>query len=436
MNFRLPLLFLLLPMVSIGCGKQNAYVEPPPPEVTVTHPVQRTVTEYLEVSGMTQPMEMIEIRARVKGFLKERHFVEGADVKKGQLLLVIDEEPFQIQLDAANSRLREAEAALQQAIVSKSREVARAQVKLSESQVRLARQEEQRVRSLSDRKISTEAEREQTLATREAREAELESAKANLDQGVATYDTTILSCQAQVESAKTTVRNAALDLSYCRMSSPIDGRISRVNVDIGNLVGDGQASVLATIVRLDPIYAYANVSELDVMRTPALRQFGSSSEAKPKEPIRVDLGLAAQTGYPISGDLNYSDPSLDQATGTLQIRGLFANPERALLPGMFVRMRIPVGEKPEAFLVPERSLGTDQGGRYVLVVGPEGKVEYRPVRIGVSVNEMRVVEGQLALTDQVIVEGLLRARPGATVVPKMEAAPTQVSVTSNLSGRK
>lgn len=436
MNFRLPFLLLLLPVISIGCGKRNAYVEPPPPEVTVTHPVQRSVTEYLEVSGMTQPMEVVEIRARVKGFLKERHFVEGADVKKGQLLLVIDEEPFQIQLDAANTRLKEAEAALQKAVVSKSREVARAQVKLSESQVRLARQDEQRIRSLSDKKISTEAEREQTLATREAREAELESAKANLDQDVATYDTTILSCQAQVDSAKTAVRNAALDLSYCRMSSPVDGRISRVNVDIGNLVGDGQASVLATIVRMDPIYAYATVSEADVMRTPALRTFGSKADPKPNDPIRVDVGFAGQTGYPISGTLNYSDPSLDQATGTLQIRGIFENHERALLPGMFVRMRIPVGEKPEAFLVPERSLGTDQGGRFVLVVGPEGKVEYRPVKIGVAVNDLRVVEGQLAITDQVIVEGLLRARPGATVVPKMEAAPAQVSLTSSLSGRK
>lgn len=436
MNFRLSHLVLLLSVVLVGCGKRNAYVEPPPPEVTVVNPIQRTVTEYLEVSGMAQPMEMIEIRARVKGFLKERLFVEGSEVKKGQLLLVIDEEPFQIQLDAANTKLKEAEAELQKAVVSKSREVARAQVKLSESQVRLARQDEQRVRSLSDKKISTEAEREQTQATREAREAELESAKANLDQDVATYDTTILSCQAQVDSAKTTVRNAALDLSYCRMASPIDGRISRVNFDVGNLVGDGQSSVLATIVKMDPIYAYATVSEADVMRTPALRTFGSSTDSTPKDPIKVDVGFAGQTSFPISGSLNYSDPSLDQSTGTLQIRGIFDNPDRALLPNMFVRMRIPVGEKSDAFLVPERSLGTDQGGRFVLVVAADGKVEYRAVRIGVSVNEMRVVEGQLALTDQVIVEGLLRARPGATVVPKLEAAPAQVSLSANLTGRK
>ncbi len=408
-----------------GCGKPNMYVEPPPPEVTVAVPIERAVTEYLEFTGMTQPMETVEIRARVKGFLKERHFVEGGDVKAGQLLFVIDEETFQIQLDAARTRLKETEAALEQATVSKSREVARAQVKLNESQVHLARQEEKRQRSLFDRKIATEAEIEQASATREAREAELESAKAKLDQDIATYDTTILSCQAQVESAKTNVRNAELDLSYCRMSAPIDGRISRVNFDIGNLVGDGQSSVLATIVKMDPIYAYATISETDVMRTPALRQFGTQEQSA--SPVPVELGVAGQEGFPTAGKLDYSDPSLDQATGTLRTRGTFPNTDRSLLPGMFVRMRIPVAEKAKALLVPERALGTDQSGAYVLVVDGEGKVEYRPVKTGVSINELRVVEGQLTASDQVIVEGLLRARPGAKVTPKLQDAPAEVA---------
>ncbi|MFO0918536.1 MAG: efflux RND transporter periplasmic adaptor subunit [Planctomycetaceae bacterium] len=424
---------LLISPLAAGCGKLNTYVEPPPPEVTVTTPVERDVTEYLEFSGMTQPMETVEIRARVKGFLKERHFVEGSTVRQGQLLLVIDEEPFQIQLDAAKMRLKEAEAALQQATVSRSREVARAQVKLNSSQVHLARQEEQRLRSLSQRKISTEAEMEQAIATREAREAELESAKANLDQAVATYDTTILSCEAQVESAKIAVRNAELDLGYCRMTSPIDGRISRVNFDIGNLVGDGQSSVLATIVKLDPIYAYATVSEADVLRTPSLMKLNEESSSTQR--TVVELGLPSQTGFPITGTLDYTDPSLDSSTGTLRVRGVFPNAEYALLPGLFVQMRIPVAEKPKALLVPERSLGTDQSGQYVLVVDGDGKVEYRPVRIGVAIDDWRVVEGSLAVTDQVIVEGLLRARPGFKVTPKPKAAPN-VTADHHLTGRR
>lgn len=422
--------------MAAGCGRSNAYIEPPPPDVTVTTPVERTVTEYLEFSGMTQPMETVEIRARVKGFLKERHFVEGAEVKQGQLLLVIDEETFQIQLEAARTRLKETEAALEQAKVSKTREVARAQVSLSESQVRLARQEEQRIRGLFARQISTEAEMDQASATLKSRDAELESAKAHLDQAVATYDTTILTCQAQVESASIAVRNAQLDLSYCRMTAPIDGRISRVNFDIGNLVGDGQSSVLATIVKMDPIYAYATISEADVLRTPALAQFGTAVNGTAVEPVPVELGLNSQEGFPTAGVINYSDPMLDSGTGTLRMRGQFPNADRTLLPGMFVRMRVPVARRTDALLVPERALGTDQSGQFVLVVNAEGTVEYRSVRIGVSVDNLRVVEGQIGLKDQVIVEGLLRARPGAKVTPKPEEAPAKVSQTPEAVGRR
>lgn len=406
-----------------GCGQSNTYVEPPPPEVTVTTPITRAVTEYLEFSGMTQPMETVEIRARVKGFLKERHFDEGGIVKQGQLLLVIDEESFQIQLDAARARLTEAEAALEQATVSKAREVAKAQTKLSESQLHLARQEEQRITSLFERNIATASEIQQAVATRQAREADVEAAKARWEQEKAGYDATILAHRAAVESAKIAVRNAGLDLGYCRMTAPISGRISRVNVDPGNLVGDGDASVLATIVRLDPIYAYATISEADVMKTPALRGLGSTSSAKSEVP--VELGLGGQSGFPTAGRLDYADPSLDSQTGTLRTRGVFPNAEGLLLPGMFVRMRIPVEENPKALLVPERALGSDQSGNYLLLVGADGKVEYRPVRTSVSLGSMRVVEGSLAETDQVIVEGLLRARPGSKVTPKMDQSPRE-----------
>ncbi|HEY0984284.1 MULTISPECIES: efflux RND transporter periplasmic adaptor subunit [unclassified Schlesneria] len=435
MSIRKTGMALWLAMAAAGCGAPNAYIEPPPPEVTVSNPIKRTVTEYLEFSGMTQPMETVEIRARVKGFLKEKHFVEGAEVKKGQLLLVIDEETFQIQLDAARTRLREAQAALQQATVSKSREVARARVNLSESEVRLARQEEQRVRGLFQKQIATESDMDQASSTRKSRDADLESAKANLEQALATYETTILTCEAQVESAKIAVQNAQLDLSYCRMSAPIDGRISHINVDIGNLVGDGQSSVLATIVKMNPIYAYATISESDVLRTPALTKFGSESTDSEAEPVPVELGLASQNGFPAQGQINYTDPGLDAGTGTLRVRGVFQNEDRSLLPGMFVRMRIPVVERVDALLVPERALGTDQSGQYLLVVAADGTVEYRPVRTGVSVDGLRVVEGQISLSDQLIVDGLLRARPGAKVSPKTEPAPATVSLTTG-AGRR
>lgn len=417
----------------VGCGKPNAYVEPPPPEVTVAVPLKRSVTEYLEFTGMTQPMETVELRARVKGFLKERHFVEGSEVKEGQLLLVIDEETFQIQLESARTRLKEAEAALAQATVSKAREVARAQVKLSKSQLLLAKQEEHRVRNLFERKIATEAEMQTNLATSEAREADVESAQAKLEQETASYDTTILSCQAAAESARIAVRNAELDLSYCRMHAPISGRITRVNFDIGNLVGDGQSSLLASIVKVDPIYAYATLSEANVLRTTAIRKIGSGEQILD---VPVELGIPGQSGYPIEGKINYSDPSFDGATGTLRTRGVFPNTQRELLPGMFVRMRIPVAQKADSLLVPERALGADQSGAYLLVVNHEGKVEYRAVKTSVTIDGLRVVEGELTETDQVIVEGLLRARPGAKVVPKLDKAPAEVASQTELSGRR
>lgn len=433
LSARLLVLAGIAGLLIVGCGQPNQYQEPPPPKVSVMAPVQKTVTEYLEFSGLTQPMETVEIRARVKGFLEERHFVEGGIVTEGQLLLVIDEEPFQIQLEAARTRLKEAEAALEQATVSKAREVARAQVKLAESQLHLANQEEQRLSNLIARKVATEAEMDQVVATRQAREAEVESAKARLEQETASYDTTILSSQAAVESARIAVRNADLDLSYCRMHAPIGGRISRVNYDIGNLVGDGESSVLATIVKVDPIHAYATISENDVLKTPALRQLGS---VKTPDPIPVELGIPGQSGFPVAGKIDYADPRFDGETGTLRTRGLFPNADGSLLPGMFVRMRIPVAEKPNSLLVPERALGTDQSGEFVLVVRADNIVEQRIVKTSVTIDGYRVVEGNLAKSDHVIVDGLLRARPGAEVSPELMPSPASLANTHDLAGRR
>jgi len=413
-----------------GCGKPNAYVAPPPPAVTVTRPVQRPVTEYLEFTGLAQPMETVEIRARVRGFLNERHFTEGADVKQGQLLFVIDEEPFRIQLKAAETHLQEAEAALRQAKVSKAREVAQAQVRLAESQLLLSQQEEQRISSLHQRQVATKSELDQAQATLKTRAAEVESARANLEQANATYDTTILTAEAHVETAKTAVEEARLNLGYCRMHAPIDGRISRVKFDIGNLVGDAGASVLATIVKASPIYAYATISEADALRVPALRLLGASEQDSsaagantPAAGIPVELGTAGHDDYPCTGVIDYTDPGFDPGTGTLRVRGVFANEDRQLVPGMFVRMRIAVAEVPDALLVPERALGLDQSGSYLLVVEADGTVSSRPVRTGVALGDLRVVTGKIGPADQIIVEGLLRARPGGRVVATPAEAP-------------
>lgn len=413
-------LVLLLMLAAMGCGSPNTYVEPPPPEVTVASPVQRNITEYMEFSGMTQPMERVEIRARVRGFLKERHFVEGAEVKAGQLLLVIDEEPFLIQLEAARTKLLEAEAFLKQAVVSKAREVAQAQVNLMQSRVVLASQEEKRIRSLFERKVSPQADMDEASAAVKEREAEQDSARAHLSQAEATYETSILTGQAQKESATIAVRNAELDLSYCRMKAPIDGRISRSNVDVGNLISGNGEEVLATIVRMEPIHAYATISEADLQKVPSLLNIDPAEGATATMNVPVDLGLANNPDFPIHGQIDYTDPGLDPATGTMRVRGVFLNEDHVLLPGMFVRMRVSIAERSNAMLVPERALGTDQSGQYIFIVDADDKVQYRQVKPGMAIDSLRVVDGDFTVSDRVIVEGLLRVRPGAKVIPKAQ----------------
>jgi RND family efflux transporter MFP subunit len=404
-----------------GCGETNRYIEPPPPEVTIARPSTRDVTNYIEVTGTTQPVLSVDIRARVKGFLKERHFKEGSIVKQGQLLLVIDEVPFQVQLDQAKTRLAEAEASLKKARQSRSREVARAQLALDESQLRLAQLDENRQRSLFSKNAGTREEMDRTEANRKKNEAQVDATRASLDQAEADFETNILGAEANVGAARTAVRNAEIELGYCRMYSPLDGRISRINYHEGNLVGDGSSSLLATIVKIDPIYAYMNVSEYDLLRY----RTRSGSPGQPgvdSAPMPMELGLSNEGDlYPHRGEADYQDPGVDAGTGTIRVRGLFPNPDLSLLPGFFVRIRVPLDRRKDALLVPERALGIDQTGTYLLVVNKDNVVEYRPVKTGALQDGLRVVEGSIGPNDQVVVDGLLRARPKLKVSPKPEA---------------
>jgi membrane fusion protein (multidrug efflux system) len=408
-----PLISILL---SAGCSEVNRYVEPPPPEVTVIRPVRRQVTDYLEATGTAQPVISVDIRARVRGFLKEQHFREGSAVKKEQLLLVIDEEPFRLALDQARLRLAQAEASLRKARQSKAREVGRAQLALDMSQLNLARIIEARQRALTARNVGAREELDQAEATRKKNEAQVEATRARLNQMEADYEADILAAEAVAGSARMAVRNAEIELGYCRMYAPMDGRISRINYHVGNLVGDGQSSLLATVVQIDPIYAYTSVSEVDLIRYRHL--IGEASRSGQGEPaMPMELGLAGERGHPHRGRADYQDPAADPGTGTVKLRGIFPNPDGAILPGFFVRVRIPAGRPHDALLVPERALGNDQSGPFLLVVGRDDAVEYRSVRAGPRLDEMRVVEWGVGPEDRVVVEGLLRARPRLRVNP-------------------
>jgi RND family efflux transporter MFP subunit len=403
-------------LLIVGCSETNRYDPPPPPKVTVGHPVRREVTQYLEATGTAQPVESVDIRARVKGFLKERLYKEGAFVQRGQLLLVIDEEPFRLALDQAKLRLNEAETALRKARESQAREVARAQLALDLSQLSLAKTAQARQRSLTRRGAGTPEEMDQSDANCKKNEAQVEATRAKLVQAEADHETAILTAQANAGSARMMVRNAEIELGYCRMTAPIDGRISRVYYHVGNLVGDGQASLMATIVKTDPIFAYVSISEPDLLRYRKLIGRSAANDS----PVPMELGLADEQDYPHHGHVDYQDPAVDPGTGTIRMRGIFANRDGSILPGLFVRVRIPAGRTADSLLVPERALGSDQRGRFLLVVGSDDLVEYHQVEVGARVDNLRVVVGKISEQDRVVIDGLLQARAGVKVIPVEE----------------
>ena len=418
-------LLLGLAQLGLGCAKENIYHEPPPPEVIVTRPIKQTVTNYLEYTGTAQASERVELRARVRGFLKERVFRDGDDVKKGQLLFVIDEEPFRVRLDQARAKQEEAESALKKAETSKAREVARAQLELDRSQLELAQIEEERTRKLLSRNAGSREDLDRAEANRKKCEAQMGADAANLEQAETDYQINILSAKSSLAAARSDVRNAEIDLGYCRVVAPIDGRINAREFDVGNYVGEGQSVVLATIVKIDPIYVYITPSENDLLRIQGMiRQNRKVAESV----LTMEMGLGDEEGYPHKdGKLDYTDPSVDISTGTIRTRGVFPNPEGAITPGLFVRARLPYEKREDALLVPDRAVGSDQGGSYLLIVGKDDKVERRSVKPGAEVGKNRVVESGLGPDDRVVVEGLLRARPGLKVNPKLEESKSAVA---------
>jgi RND family efflux transporter MFP subunit len=363
---------LVAALLLAACGEQNRYVAPPPPKVTVAKPVQQPVTQFLEVTGNTAPFNTVDLVARVQGFLQAIHYKDGDSVKQGTLLFTIEPEPYQVKLDQAKAAEDGAAATLRQ-----------------------AEAEYQRQSQLASRDFASKSTYDQALATRD-------SAKANLIQ------------------AQANTRTAEINLGYTKVTAPFDGIVTAHLVSVGELVGT-QPTQLAAIVQLEPIYVNFNVSEQDVLRVRAEMRRQGLSPADLKK-IPVEVGLQSETGYPHKGLLDYAAPTLTTATGTLPVRGLLPNADRALLPGNFVRVRVPVQQVPQALLVPEVALGSDQGGRYVLVVNGDNVVEQRKVGAGQVVGEMRVIDSGLEPDDRVVVSGLIRAIPGEKVDPQLQTA--------------
>lgn len=364
---------LALTVALAACEEKNTFVPPPPPKVTVAAPVQKAVTDYLEFTGNTQAIYTVALPARVEGYLQGLHFRDGDDVKKGDLLFTIQPEQYQAQLQQAEAQVLAQRAALEHA----------------ETELR-------RYSRLFEQKAAAATDVDNWLFQRD-------SAKAAL-----------LNAQAQVDLAK-------LNLSYARVTAPFDGRMGRRLVDPGNLVGPGKNTTLAEINQIDPIYAYFTINELDLLRVRRLQQEAGGADYRSR-PVPVYAGLANETGFPHEGRIDFAAISVDPNTGTLLLRAVFPNPDRAILPGLFARIRVPVGREANAILVPEVALGFDQIGRYVLVVDDKNIVERRTVKVGPAVEELRVIDEGLQGTERVVVNGLLRAIPGREVSPEVQQA--------------
>jgi RND family efflux transporter MFP subunit len=355
----------------LGCGGQPEAVAPPAPEVTVATPTQRDVTIVHEFVGTTQARESVEIRARVQGYLEKMSYEPSSFVRKGDLLFVIEPEPYQAQRDRAEAGLKAAEAGL--------------------------------------RRAESDLERlEQAVRTNAVSQQEVTRARAERDQA-----------SAAMLEAKAALTNAQIQLDYTTVESPIDGMVSRNLVDLGNLVGAGESTLLTTVRRIDPLFAYFEVSERFIAQI--LEQRGGHKEPGADEELPASLVLK-ETGLKIEGKVDAVDNTVDPATGTIQLRAVFPNSDAKVFPGFFVHVQLPGELLENAVLVEETAVGTDLGGRYVMVVGDDNVVERRYIEPGpLQEDKTRVVLEGLEPGERYITVGLQRARPGMPVTPK-EAA--------------
>ncbi len=352
-----------------GCKQQNAYVPPPAPEVGVSHPLAREVTPYLQATGSTVAYNQVDLVARVEGFLQSIDYKDGSTTKRGQTLFVIEPAPYQAKLQQAQAALDGAQAQLTQAAAEYNRQA-----------------------SLGRSDFASRAAVDQARATRDSDQSNLTNQQAG-------------------------VTIAGINLGYTHVTAPFDGLVTAHLVSAGELVGVSSPTKLASIVQLEPIYVTFNVSEQDVLRIRAdLARRGLTAAAIKQVPVEV--GLMDETGYPHKGTLDYAAPSVDSGTGTLMVRGVLANADHKLLPGFFARVRVPLAlRRAQALLVPDTALGTDQAGRYLLVVNQQNVVEQRRVQVGELDHDLRAIESGLNPTDNVVVTGLQRAIPGEKVRP-------------------
>ena len=357
----------------LGCAG-NPPAPPPPPTVSVAPVLQRDIAEWDEFSGRLEAVDQVEIRPRVSGYIKRVTFTEGREVQKGEVLFEIDPRPYQADLERAQAQLEQARTAAELA----TREVGRAQKLVN-------------VQAISREEFDSRT-----------------SAEAN--------------GSAAVRAAEAAVETARLNLGWTVVRSPIAGRVSRAEVTAGNLVqaGPPTATLLTTVVSLDPIYLYFDSDEQTYLRYSG-RAAAAGNRGWRDARFPVYLGLANETGFPHEGRLDFVDNRIDPASGTIRTRAIFSNRDRRFTPGLFARVKLVGSQKAPALLVRDAAIGTDQDRKFVLVLGKGDSLEYRPVEIGRLSDGLRIVRSGVAAGDKVVVTGLMRVRPGVKVTPTVVA---------------
>jgi multidrug efflux system membrane fusion protein len=359
-------------VLSAGCVQTSAQPgPPPPPQVTVASVVERDVTEWDEFTGRLQAVDSVEVRPRVSGLVSAVRFDEGAIVRKGDLLFQIDPRPFKADVDRLRAELNRARATGQRA--------------------------------------ASELQTAERLRTENAMSKEEHDRRAAFAQ----------ESTAQIAAVEAALRAAELNLEFTQVTSPISGRVGRAIVTEGNLVssGPGEATLLTTVVSLDPVYAYFDADEQVFLKYSAA---GHGARGRRGAELPIRMALANDEGFPRVGQLDFLDNQLDGATGTIRARAVFRNTEGQLTPGLFVRLRLAGTKSYRGLLIQDRAIGTDLSKKFVYVVGPKNDVQYRTVTLGPIVDGLRVVRSGLEAGDSVIVNGLQRVRPGVQVAPVAE----------------
>jgi RND family efflux transporter MFP subunit len=360
----------ILPVAALAASLTVACSRPTPvmqaPEVTVAPAIDRSVTDWDEFTGHFEAVKAVEVRPRVTGFIQHVAFPEGAIVKQGDVLLTIDPRPYEAEVARAAAALEQAK-----------------------THEQLARQELERARRL----VTTQAISREELDARTSGVAESEAA---------------------VRGAEASLRNAQLNLDWTTVRAPISGRVGRAEITEGNLVQSGppSPSLLTTIVSLDPIYVYFDTDEQ------AYLKYVGTAGVKHSESRRVQIGLANETGFDHEGTLDFVDNQLDRRAGTIRLRAVLRNANHDFAPGLFARVRLAGGERRAVTMVQDQAIGTDQDRKFVLVLKPDSTVEYRPITVGRVVDGLRVVQSGLKPGDNVVINGLLRVRPGMKVAAK------------------